>query len=138
MTKTTEILLGTIILGGLATIVYLKVKQAKAGTKASDTVSSGNNTNAPSASQPATPTPPTPPAPPAPPDPRVGKIAYAKFDGVSVFNADNSQYKTAAKGDWIGTVSSVSAGKIFVEGNSRYVWDTTVPSVTTNFSGRSK
>ena len=40
----------------------------------------------------------------------IGKIAYANKDGVSVFNANYSVYKTAANGDWIGTVIANASG----------------------------
>lgn len=153
MTTGTKVILSIILFGGLGTIVFLKIQQGKKDNKdakvpAGDT---GNSTSAP-VSNPATPkasiTAGSVTNPLADilgtgtktvaPDARIGKTANAKFDGTAVYNKDGSLYKTAKQGEWIGKVSSVSNGKIFVEGDIRYVFDTTVPSVTTNFSGKSK
>lgn len=59
-----------------------------------------------------------------PPPTNIGKVAYAKQNGVPVLNADGSLYKTAASGEWIGTIlgQETKGGRPFyrVSGN-RYV-----------------
>lgn len=146
MTTGTKVILTFILFGGIGTIVFLKVKQAKDEQKpgSGSSGSSGSPTGATGSQAPSTQpgaasgstSSNTPPA--SVPDPRIGKIANAKYDNTSVYNKDGSLYKVAKKGEWVGTISSVSGGKIFVEGNIRYVFDTTVPSITTNFTGKSK
>lgn len=137
MTIGAKVALSVILFGGIGTLIYLKVSQAKAAAPV--TPAPGKDSTAPaapSASAPATPAPAVvPPPPPAPPDPRVGKTGSAAFAGVSVFNANGTLYKTAAAGEWIGTISSVKNGRVYLEGDSRYVFDTANPSLTTNFSG---
>lgn len=49
----------------------------------------------------------------------VGKVAYAKIDGVKVYNADFSIYKTAKKDEWIGTVEGVEGDFYKTSGNRR-------------------
>lgn len=142
MTTGTKVILTVILFGGIGTIVFLKIKQGKEGTKkpdgsttppSSQATTPSTTTSATAATTPAKPLVSTPA-----PDPRVGKIANAKYANTPVYNKDGSLYKTAMQGEWIGTVSSVSNGKIFVEGDIRYVFDTTVPSITTNFTGKTK
>lgn len=59
----------------------------------------------------------TPPAP----NPEIGKVAYAKIDGVKVYNSNYSLYKTASKDEWIGTVQGTKDGLFYVVSAGRLV-----------------
>ena len=140
MTIGAKVALSFILFGGIGTIIYLKVQQNKKAAPPSDSgTPPTSNSTAPASNMPATPpasvAPPAPVAPVAPPDSRIGRTATAKYGQLAVYNKGGSLYKTANQGDWIGTISSVSAGKIWLEGDSLYVFDTTTPSINTNFSG---
>lgn len=48
-------------------------------------------------------------------NPSIGKIAYAGKDGIVVYNSNSSIYKTAKKGDWLGTVIANPPGTSIYE-----------------------
>lgn len=62
---------------------------------------------------------------PSPAPSVIGRVAYANADGVHVFNSDMSIYKTAKKGEWIGTIEAIETKggyKYYRVSANRYVF----------------
>lgn len=61
----------------------------------------------------------------------IGKDAYAKYGSLGVYKKDGTLYKTAKKDEWLGKITSVSGGKIFLSGDFYYVYEAAAEGIYT-------